>query len=66
MERQPFTDSNARYRVLTDSLVTEGRVFHRGDVLAAEDAPGEVESLLHAGVIEPVGDAVSNADTKVI
>lgn len=66
MERQPFTESNPRYRVLIDSLVTEGRVFQRGDVLTAEDAPGEIESLLHAGIIERVGEAVSASDAQLM
>ena len=66
MERQPFTESKPHYRVLIDSLVTEGRVFQRGDVLIAEDAPGEVESLLHAGIIERVGEGVAASDAQLI
>lgn len=66
MERQTLTESAPHYRVLIDSLATEGRVFHRGDVLTAEDAPGEIESLLHAGIIERVGEPVPAADAKVL
>lgn len=44
------------YRVVIDTLVTEGRVFQRGDFLTPEDAPGEIESMLHAGVIETADD----------
>lgn len=58
MERQPFTESKPHYRVLIDSLATEGRVFKRGDILTADDAPGEMESLLHAGIVERVSEAV--------
>ena len=53
MEHQTATQTKKTYKVLIDSLVTEGRVFHRGDILTPEDAPGEIDSLLHAGVIEP-------------
>jgi hypothetical protein len=35
-------------------LATEGRVFSRDDVLGPDDAPGEIESMLHAGVIQEV------------
>jgi len=52
MEHQAAAQPKKTYKVLIDSLVTEGRVFQRGDMLAPEDAPGEIESLLHAGVIE--------------
>ena len=52
---QPITKESIRqYRVLIDSLVTEGRVFKRGDLIGPEDAPGEIESMLHAGIITPV------------
>ena len=52
MDSQNSSDSKKHYRVLIDSLVTEGRVFHRSDTLTADDAPGEIESMLHAGLIE--------------
>lgn len=54
-----------RYRVLIDTLATEGRVFNRGDVLSAEDAPGEIESLLHAGVIETTEPRGAKADRNL-
>jgi hypothetical protein len=54
MEQQILANSTKRYRVLIDSLATEGRVFSRDDVLGPDDAPGEIESMLHAGVIQEV------------
>jgi hypothetical protein len=53
MEPRTLSDLKKTYRVLIESLVTEGRVFRRGDILTHDDAPGEIESLLHAGVIQP-------------
>jgi hypothetical protein len=54
MEAPTLNETKKSYRVVVESLATEGRVFKRGDKLTAEDAPGEIESLLHAGVIKPL------------
>ena len=54
-----------RYRVVIETLATEGRVFNRGDLLSAEDAPGEIESMLHAGLIETTDPAVSKSDRNL-
>jgi hypothetical protein len=66
MEPQTLTESAPQYRVLIDSMAAEGRVFHRGDLLTAEDAPGEIESMLHAGVIERVGEAIPDPGAKAV
>jgi len=54
MEQTTARDIKKTYQVIIETLVTEGRVFQRGDVIAPDDAPGEIESLLHAGLIAPV------------
>lgn len=60
-------ESTKRYRVLIEAVATEGRMFRRGDLLSPEDAPGEIESLLHAKVIEPIdGVAPTPPDVKLV
>ncbi len=61
MEHPAATQTKKSYKVLIDSLVTEGRVFHRGDMITPEDAPGEIESMLRAGVIEPADETHKRA-----
>jgi len=62
---QRTLESTKRYRVLIESLATEGRMFQRGDLLAPDDAPGEIESLLHARIIEPI-PVEAPVDAKLI
>jgi len=52
MAMEQRIEQTKRYRVLIESLVTEGRVFRRGDLISAEDAPGEIENLLAATIVE--------------
>ena len=65
MESRTPTELKKCYRVVIDSLATEGRVFKRDDVITAEDAPGEIESLLHAGVIEHAKEDARKSDRNL-